>query len=65
MILELIMSVITSSPLQCVKKLNVEMEHGYKESLKQAILDYILLDTNEQARLEITLPEHVIIKFDI
>ena len=33
------------------------MNEGYVESLKQAILDYILLDTNEQARLGVTLPE--------
>lgn len=35
------------------------MEDGYVISLKQAILDYILLDTNEQARLGVTLPEQV------
>jgi len=35
------------------------MEGGYISSLKQAILDYILLDTNEQARLGVTLPEQV------
>ena len=35
------------------------MEEGYVDSLKQAILDYILLDTNEQARLGVTLPEQV------
>ena len=40
-------------------KLNIEMEEGYVDSLKQAILDYILLDTNEQARLGVTLPEQV------
>jgi len=43
-----------------VTKLNIEMEEGYVNSLKQAILDYILLDTNEQARLGVTLPEQEI-----
>ena len=42
-----------------VTRLNIEMDLGYVESLKQAILDYILLDTKEQARLGVTLPEQV------
>lgn len=49
---------VTNFP-DTVYKLNMEMEEGYIDSLKQAILDYILLDPNEQARLRVTLPEQV------
>ena len=36
-----------------------EMDSDYREAVRRAILDYILLDPTEQQRLGLTMPEKV------
>ena len=51
---------VYESPLQIARELEEEMTECYITSVKQAIIDYILLDPNEQNRLHVTLPPQVI-----
>ncbi|KAJ8047551.1 Dynein heavy chain 3, axonemal [Holothuria leucospilota] len=48
---------LKTAPLrQCLRNVTQEAHDVYTKSIKQAILNYILLDTNEQQRLGVPLP---------